>query len=220
MGFWTSFCCPFKSPCLGSTKLILFYFKTTLVCYTFILKEISLNVRFSERWLNGGRPTGDVMSEKRGNPLDSRRMTSWPDLWKHCEAAAVLRSEICSVSPGNNTWRRNNSCGRLKYPPQHARQIMFLHMQTICVFSSRWGRQLQSWQGKSGKSRERQTGWRRWLVVCHCKQHYIIKPIEFPAVFQACRPVGLLPPSWNSNYSQQKAFKEPCRVSLFWIGFI
>lgn len=107
MGFWTSFCCPFKSPCLGSTKLILFYFKTTLVCYTFILKEISLNVRFSERWLNGGRPTGDVMSEKRGNPLDSRRMTSWPDLWKHCEAAAVLRSEICSVSPGNNTWRRN-----------------------------------------------------------------------------------------------------------------
>lgn len=41
-----------------------------------------------------------------------------------------------------------------------------------------------------GKSTERQTGWRRWLLVCHCKQHYIIKPIEFPAVFQACWPAA------------------------------
>lgn len=65
-------------------------------------------------------------------------------------------------------------------------------MQTMCVLSSRWGRQLhtQSWQTerrRSGKTRGRQTGWRRWLLVCHCKQHYIIiKHIEFPAVFQAC----------------------------------
>lgn len=43
---------------------------------------------------------------------------------------------------------------------------------------------------KSGKTRERQTGWRRWVLVCHCKQHYIIKPIEFPAVFQACWPAA------------------------------
>lgn len=31
---------------------------------------------------------------------------------------------------------------------------------------------------------------------------------------------GLLPPSPYSSYCRQKAFKELCRVSLLWIGFI
>lgn len=34
------------------------------------------------------------------------------------------------------------------------------------------------------------------------------------------KPVGLLPPPWYINYSQQKAFKELARVSLSWTGFI